>query len=84
MSHKIITIARHSGSGGHEVGERLSKLLQIPLGDRSLAEMAAEKMGLPITVEEVDEGHSFSCPPTDSQNPNDATGYGGLQRQHLA
>lgn len=30
MSHKIITIARQFGSGGHEVGERLSKLLQIP------------------------------------------------------
>ena len=62
MSHKIITIARQFGSGGHEVGERLSKLLQIPLYDRSLVEMAAEKMGLsPITVEEVDEAalHSF-------------------------
>ena len=51
MSHKIITIARQFGSGGHEVGERLSERLQIPLYDRSLVEMAAEKMGIsPISL----------------------------------
>ncbi len=71
MSHKIITIARQFGSGGHEVGERLSERLQIPLYDRSLVEMAAEKMGIsPISVEEVDETalHSFLCHLPDSQN----------------
>ena len=41
MSYKIITIARQFGSGGHEIGERLSKKLRIPLYDRSLVEMAA-------------------------------------------
>lgn len=79
MSHKIITIARQFGSGGHEVGERLSKLLQIPLYDRSLVEMAAEKMGLsPITVEEVDEAalHSFLSTYRIPKTPNDVTGYG--------
>ncbi len=55
MGHKIITIGRQFGSGGR-IGERLSKALDIPLYDRDLVEMAAEKMGLSeISVEEVDE-----------------------------
>ena len=33
MSHKIITIARQFGSGGHEVAQRLSDQLGIPLYD---------------------------------------------------
>ena len=40
MSHKIITIARQFGSGGHEVAQRLSDQLGIPLYDRNLVEMA--------------------------------------------
>lgn len=56
MEHKIITIGRQFGSGGHELGEKLSELLGIPLYDRVLVEMAAEKLGLSeISVEEVDE-----------------------------
>ena len=57
----------------------MSKLLQIPLYDRSLVEMAAEKMGLsPITVEEVDEAalHSFLSTYRIPKTPNDVTGYG--------
>ena len=46
MGHKIITIGRQFGSGGHEIGDRLSKSLGIPLYDRNLVEMAADKMGL--------------------------------------
>lgn len=79
MSHKIITIARQFGSGGHEVGERLSERLQIPLYDRSLVEMAAEKMGIsPISVEEVDEAalHSFLATYRIPKQPNAVTGYG--------
>ena len=79
MGHKIITIARQFGSGGHEVGERLSERLQIPLYDRSLVEMAAEKMGIsPISVEEVDETalHSFLATYRIPKQPNDVTGYG--------
>ena len=34
MSHKIITIARQFGSGGHEAAQRLSDQLGIPLYDR--------------------------------------------------
>ncbi len=56
MGHKVITIGRQFGSGGHEIGEKLSERLQIPLYDRNLVEMAAEKLGLSeISVEEVDE-----------------------------
>lgn len=79
MSHKIITIARQFGSGGREIGERLSEKLNIPLYDRSLVEMAAEKMGLsPISVEEVDETtlHSFLASYRVPKQPNDVTGYG--------
>ena len=56
MSHKIITIARQFGSGGHEAAQRLSDLLGIPLYDRNLVELAAEKTGQsPVSVEKVDE-----------------------------
>lgn len=79
MSHKIITIARQFGSGGREIGEKLSKKLEIPLYDRCLVEMAAEKMGIsPISVEEVDETalHSFLATYRVPKRPNDVTGYG--------
>ena len=79
MSHKIITIARQFGSGGHEVAQKLSELLDIPLYDRSLVEMAAEKMGQsPIKVEEVDESAltTFLASYQISKEPNSVTGYG--------
>lgn len=79
MSHKIITIARQFGSGGHEVAQKLSELLDIPLYDRSLVEMAAEKMGQsPIKVEEVDESAltTFLASYQISREPNSVTGYG--------
>lgn len=79
MSHKIITIARQFGSGGHEVAQKLSELLNIPLYDRSLVEMAAEKMGQsPIKVEEVDESAltTFLASYQISREPNSVTGYG--------
>ena len=50
MSHKIITIARQFGSGGHEVAQRLSDLLGIPLYDRNLVEMAAERWDIPLSA----------------------------------
>ena len=43
MSKKIITIGRQFGSGGHEIGERLAKRLNIPLYDRNLVEKAVEE-----------------------------------------
>lgn len=43
--HKIITISRQFGSGGHEIGEKLADRLGIPLYDNQLVSMAAEELG---------------------------------------
>lgn len=44
MSKKIIiTIARQYGSGGREIGERVAKLLDIPLYDKEIIADAASK-----------------------------------------
>lgn len=54
--HTIITIGRQFGSGGHEIGEKLSVRLGIPLYDRRLVSMAAEEMGIrKEDAERVDE-----------------------------
>lgn len=45
----IITIARQYGSGGREIGERVAKLLEIPLYDKEMIKDAAE-------AGELDEG----------------------------
>lgn len=79
MSHKIITIARQFGSGGHEAAQRLSEELGIPIYDRNLVEMAAEKMGQsPVSVEKADESalSSFLANYQIPKNPNSLTGYG--------
>lgn len=56
MEHRIIAIGRQFGSGGHEIASRLSEELGVPMYDRDLVEMAAEKLGLSeITIEAVDE-----------------------------
>ena len=47
MSKKIIiTIARQYGSGGREIGERVAKLLDIPLYDKEIITDAAAKGSL--------------------------------------
>lgn len=52
----IITIGRQFGSGGHEVGKRLSDRLGIPIYDRNLIQMAARELGVSADeAEEVDE-----------------------------
>ena len=56
MSKKIIiTIARQYGSGGREIGERLAKLLNIPLYDKELITEAASKGNLNEEVIKVTE-----------------------------
>lgn len=56
MKKTIITISRQFGSGGHEVGERLSKQLDIPLYDKELITMAAKESGYSEKLfEEMDE-----------------------------
>ena len=42
----IITIGREFGSGGHLIGKRLSKKLQIPFYDKELLDRAAKDSGL--------------------------------------
>ncbi len=60
--HMIITIARQSGSGGREIGERLAEKLGIPCYGKELTRMAAENSGLSEEIlRTVDERatHSF-------------------------
>lgn len=62
MSNKIYTIGRQFGSGGHEIGERLAKKLNIPFYDKEILDMAAEKLGVDASeVADVDEKavHNF-------------------------
>lgn len=54
--HKIITIGRQFGSGGHEIGNMLATRLDIPLYDNNLVRMAAEKLDIrEETARAVDE-----------------------------
>lgn len=46
----IICIGRQYGSGGHEIGEKLAKKLNIPFYDRELLRKAAQEHGI---VEEL-------------------------------
>lgn len=50
MDNYVITIARGFGSGGKDVGTRLSKELGIPCYDRQLLTMASEKSGIDESV----------------------------------
>lgn len=50
----VITIGRQYGSGGREIGEKLSKELNIPFYDKELLTRAAKDSGL---CEEVFEHH---------------------------
>ena len=54
--HKIITIGREFGSGGHEIGQKLADRLGIPLYDHRLVSMAAEALNVRTEdAERVDE-----------------------------
>lgn len=56
MGRKIITIARQTGSGGHEIGERLAEKLNIPFHDRNIIDKALEELNLDSEVaKDVDE-----------------------------
>ena len=57
----IITIARQYGSGGREIGERVAKLLEIPLYDKELITEAAANGNLSEEVlKNVDESAANS------------------------
>ncbi len=56
MKNYVITIARGFGSGGKDVGNRLSKELGIPCYEREILDMASEQTGLNVGVfMQVDE-----------------------------
>lgn len=46
MSNYIVTIARQYGSGGREVGQKLSELIGYKFYDKDLITLAAQKSGL--------------------------------------
>ena len=48
MNNKIITICRSFGAEGHEIGKELSQRLNIPLYDKDLLDMAAQKSNLEL------------------------------------
>lgn len=56
MKPTIFTIGRQYGSGGHEIGEKLAKKLDIPFYDNELIALAAQKSGVSKEIfEQVDE-----------------------------
>jgi len=62
MSKKIITIGRQFGSGGHEIGERIAKKLDIPFYDDAILEAAAKELGIDLEdAKEIEEEsvHNF-------------------------
>ena len=55
-NHIIITIGRQFGSGGREIGKKLSEALDIPFYDKDLIALAAEKSGMSKSLlEDADE-----------------------------
>lgn len=44
--HVVVTIAREYGSGGHQLGEKLSAMLHIPVYDNEFIRLAAQKSGM--------------------------------------
>ena len=47
MKQTIITISREFGSGGHFIGEEVSKRLGIPFYDKNIIQQIAEKPDFP-------------------------------------
>ncbi|MFV0361589.1 MAG: AAA family ATPase [Suipraeoptans sp.] len=55
-NNTIFAIGREFGSGGHEIGKKLSEQLGIPFYDKNLVNMAAEKLEISsITAATLDE-----------------------------
>ena len=57
MNNRVITIGREFGSGGREIGIKLSERLGIPFYDKELITLAAEAGGMdPKLIERNEEG----------------------------
>lgn len=70
----VITIAREFGSGGHEIGGKLAKLLGMEFYDRKIIDRTAEELG--VRPDEVEENEQYISTPkllelilTDKQIP---------------
>ncbi|WOC33142.1 MULTISPECIES: cytidylate kinase-like family protein [Caproicibacterium] len=50
MSHRIISISRQFGSGGHEISQKLAQALCLPAYDKDLITRAAQESGLSTDV----------------------------------
>lgn len=56
MKNYVITIARGFGSGGKDIGNRLSEALGIPVYEKQILDMASEQSGLSVELfKNVDE-----------------------------
>lgn len=56
IQNYVVTIARGFGSGGKEIGSRLSKALGIPCYEKEILQMAADETGLGLGIfQQVDE-----------------------------
>jgi hypothetical protein len=54
MKDKILlTIGRQYGSGGHEIGQRLSQMLNIGLYDKEILKESAKQSGLDDKIFEI-------------------------------
>lgn len=56
MAKKIlVTIGREFGSGGHEIGKRLSQILNVDFYDKELLELAAKQSGIHENLFEIND-----------------------------
>lgn len=51
----VVTIARQYGSGGHEIGERVARILEVPLYDHNIIDETAKELGYSSTFVEENE-----------------------------
>ncbi|MEH2944291.1 cytidylate kinase-like family protein [Lachnospiraceae bacterium KK002] len=60
MKHKIITISREFGSGGRELGKRLSDQLGVPYFDREILEELSKRLSMEEDyIEKITEKYPF-------------------------
>lgn len=75
MKYPIITIEREYGSGGVVIGKQVAEALGIPFYNHEILEMAAERLGVPISkLEGAEESSpkSFLYSLLLNSNPNKA------------
>ncbi len=82
MKKCIITIGRQCGSGGHSIGKSVADKLGIPLYDRKLVEIVAERSGLSAeTVQR--EGEYASTSLLNSIASRGYSAYNAYQRENM-